>query len=200
MLSSDKQQNNREITVRLSEKRTVRFKIAPVDIFTYENEESIEDAIHTLFLMSPEFLKSEAGLKEAWQTPESRLELLKQTEKKGFSYNKLKTMQKALSFDDSDLMDLLLYIGWGTQAVPRKERAQRAASRIKSEFGGILSKLLEHILNEYIKEGENTLGYDSLAEHIQNVFGSSYLGHAKFETIMEIKNVYRKFQHFLYTD
>ena len=81
--------------------------------------------LELLFGALPEFFKDEDELRAIWSKPDTRRELLRNLEDKGFDRSQLAEIQRALEAEQCDLYDVLAYIAFALPRITRQERADR---------------------------------------------------------------------------
>ncbi|MFM2111982.1 MAG: hypothetical protein RLZZ271_642, partial [Pseudomonadota bacterium] len=79
-----------------------------------------------LFGAMPEFCRDEDELRRIWSLPDTRKALLAGLAEKGFDKGTLKGMQTCIEAENSDLFDVLAYVSYAAEPIPREQRAQAA--------------------------------------------------------------------------
>lgn len=74
----------------------------------------------------PGFFKDEDELRKLWSLPGTRKKLLEELNEKGYSGAQLDDLRKLVHGEDSDLYDVLNYIAYHKELVPRVKRAEKA--------------------------------------------------------------------------
>ena len=71
-------------------------------------------------------------------------------------------MQKVIDADNCDLFDVLAYVAFESNKVPRTERSRWARMAISSDYGVRQRSFLEFVLEQYEKVGVEELDQDKL--------------------------------------
>jgi type I restriction enzyme R subunit len=71
-------------------------------------------------------------------------------------------MQKIIDAENSDLFDVLAYIGFHLPPISREERASRAKIAISTHFNTKQRVFLEFVLSQYVKVGVEELAQEKL--------------------------------------
>lgn len=87
----------------------------------------------------------------------ARTEFLNQLEENGIFIHELKALKQ---FQNCDEFDILLSLATGAQALSRKERAKKA-NRFLAELEPKARELMDFLLQQYIKNGFNELGFSN---------------------------------------
>jgi type I restriction enzyme R subunit len=117
-----------------------------------------------LFGALPDFFKDEEELRRIWSQPETRKQLLGRLADKGFPLEQLHQMQKVIDADNCDLFDVLAYVAFESNKVPRAERSRWARKAISSDYGVRQRSFLEFVLEQYEKVGVEELDQDKLPD------------------------------------
>jgi len=115
-----------------------------------------------LFGALPDFFKDEDELRRIWSQPETRKQLLGRLADKGFPLEQLHQMQKVIDADNCDLFDVLAYVAFESNKVPRAERSRWARKAISSDYGVRQRSFLEFVLEQYEKVGVEELDQEKL--------------------------------------
>ncbi|GJM32388.1 MAG: type I restriction endonuclease subunit R [Saprospiraceae bacterium] len=153
--------------------------------------------IEQLFGDIPTLFKDEEQLRKIWSLPDTRKKLLEELSEKGYSQPQLEDLQKLVHGQDSDLFDVLIYIAYHKDLVPRLERAERAKVYLIT-YDPAQQDFLNFVLEQYVKMGVHELDDAKLPA----LLGLKYnaLADAKRELgdIRSIRSTFIEFQEYLY--
>lgn len=153
--------------------------------------------IQQLFGDLPSIFKSEEDLRRLWSSPGTRKKLLTELEEKGYSQTQLKDLSKVVHGEDSDLFDVLSYVAYHKELVPRLERAEKAKIHL-NDYSAPQQEFLNFVLDQYVKEGVTELDDDKLSPLLTLKYQSiSDAKHALGE-IKSIRATFIGFQEYLY--
>lgn len=137
----------------------------------------------------PEFFQSEDELCKLWSLPGTRKKLLTELEEKGYTNAQLEDLRKLVHGEDSDLFDVLSYVAYHKDLVPRLERAERAKIQL-GDYNAKQQDFINFVLEQYVKEGVNELDDAKLPDLLELKYKA--LADAKRE-LGEIKNIRKTF-------
>jgi len=145
----------------------------------------------------PDFFESEDALRKMWSLPDTRKKLLQELEDKGYTAAQLEDLRSVVHGDDSDLFDVLSYVAYHKDLVPRLDRAERATLYFDS-YNKAQQEFLNFVLEQYVKEGVSELDDAKLSDLLTLKY--SALADAKNELgdIPSIRNTFIGFQKYLY--
>lgn len=158
---------------------------------------SAQEFLYSLFGQLPELFKNEDELRTIWSKPDTRKKLLAELSERGFAKQQLVEFQKLLNAENSDLYDVLAYIGFNSDILERSVRADRAKIHLNN-YDPKQQEFLDFVLNQYIKEGVSELD-DSKLGHLL-VLKYNALADAKkaLGDIPSIRDTFIGFQGYLY--
>jgi type I restriction enzyme R subunit len=160
---------------------------------------SAEQFLKSLYGKLPEFFKNEAELRTLWSEPATRKALLEGLASKGYGREQMAEMQKIIDAENSDLFDVLAYIGFRLAPISRQERADRAKIDISTHFNSKQRVFLEFVLSQYVKVGVDELAQEKLTPLLRlkynNAISDAVADLGKPE---EIGKVFTGFQKYLY--
>ena len=139
---------------------------------------SAEQFMQTLFGDIPKFFESEEQLIQIWSVPETREKLLETLSEAGYSEGQLEELRKLVHGEESDLFDVLSYIAFHSDLVPRLERSSYAKIRLDS-YDIHQQEFLNFVLDQYVRKGVGELSDDKLKPLIE----------LKYNTIADAKKV-----------
>ena len=158
---------------------------------------SAEDFVKRLFGDLPQFFNSEEDLRKIWSIPTTRKRLLEELSEKGYSQTQLQDLRKIVHGEDSDLFDVLAYIAYHRDLVPRLERAQRA--RIKfAPYSPAQQEFLNFVLEQYVRTGVEELDDAKLPDLLELKYNALADAKKALGDIPSIRNVFIGFQEYLY--
>ncbi|MCC5913382.1 MAG: restriction endonuclease subunit R, partial [Balneolaceae bacterium] len=158
-----------------------------------------EEFVHNLFGDIPSFFKNEDELRKIWSKPETRKRLLQELSEKGYSQTQLEDLKKMVHGEDSDLFDVLAYIAYHSEIVPRTERASRAKLHLDS-YDAKQQEFINFVLEQYIRDGVSELDDEKLPNLIELKYNA--LANAKRElgSVKTIRDTFIGFQEWLYSE
>jgi type I restriction enzyme, R subunit len=158
---------------------------------------SAEEFVKRLFGDLPQFFNTEEELRRIWSLPTTRKRLLEELSEKGYSSSQLQDLRRIVHGEDSDLFDVLTYIAYHRDMVPRLERAERA--RIKLEtYNPAQQEFLNFVLEQYVREGVDELDLGKLPDLLELKYNAIADAKNILGDISTIKNVFIGFQEYLY--
>ena len=108
-------------------------------------------------------------------------------------------MQKIIAAENSDLFDVLAYVGYSTPPLTREERALRAKVIIHSRFNTKQQAFLDFVLTHYVRVGVEELNRDKLGALLRLRYrGSIQDAIEDLGPAGEISEVFNQFQKWLY--
>ena len=123
---------------------------------------SASEFIKQLYGDLPNFFSSEDELRKLWSLPDTRKKLLSELNEKGYSHKQLSDLKNLVNGHDSDLFDVLNYIAYHKDLVPRFERAEMAKMRL-GDYSENQREFLNFVLEQYIEEGVDELYVEKLS-------------------------------------
>jgi type I restriction enzyme R subunit len=146
------------VTVKLSDGKAIEIDATLKTTFwTLEGiPMSATEFIKRLFGDLPSFFKSEEELRTLWSKPSTRNKLLLELEENGYTHDQLEDLRQLVQGEDSDLYDVLSYVAYHKDLVPRLERAERAKIQL-GDYNIQQQGFLNFVLEQYVKEGVQEL-------------------------------------------
>lgn len=159
---------------------------------------SATEFLESLFGTIPELFKSEQELREIWSLPHTRKNLLDALHERGFSKEQLEEFQKILHAENSDLYDVLAYVAFRSQIVPREVRAEDARTHLKG-YDTKQIEFVNFVLSKYVSSGVYELDESNLRPLLLLKYKT--LSDAKKELGMtdRIRKTFISFQAHLYS-
>jgi len=158
---------------------------------------SAAEFIQQLFDELPQFFNTEEELRKVWSLPETRKNLLIELEEKGFNKAQLEDLRLLVNGEDSDIFDVLSYIAFHKNLVPRKERAKRAKIQF-SKFSQAQQEFLEFVLSQYVQNGVYELDDDKLPNLLHLKYRAIADAKKALGEIKSIRDIFIGFQEDLY--
>ena len=160
---------------------------------------STEEFLHKLFGQLPKFFKSEDELRTLWSKPDTRKTLLASLDEAGFGDSELRTLQKLINAENSDLYDVLEYVfNSDIKPISRIERVARAKENIMAILDDKQREFIDFILSKYVESGVNELDQDKLPLLLTNKYQSLEDALAVLGSVSEISSLFIDFQKYLY--
>lgn len=158
---------------------------------------SSEEFIKQLFGDLPSFFKSEDELRKLWSMPSTRKRLLEELSEKGYSGAQLDDLRKLVHGEDSDLYDVLNYVAYHVDLVPRLERAAKAKIHFQ-DYNPKQQEFLNFVLDQYVKVGVDELDGDKLSPLLILKYNAIADAKKELGDIPSIRNAFVGFQQHLY--
>ena len=158
---------------------------------------SAEAFIRQLFGDVPSFFSSEEELRTLWSKPSTRKELLTALEEKGYTNAYLEDLRKLVHGEDSDLLDVLNYVAYHKEFVPRRERAEEAKLRL-GDYDPQQQAFLRFVLEQYVREGVRELSDAKLPDLLALRYEATADAQRTLGEMDTIRETFRGFQAHLY--
>jgi len=159
---------------------------------------SSAEFIKQLFGDLPEFFESESDLLKIWSLPSTRKKLLTELSKKGYSNSQLEDLRHLIHGEDSDLFDVLSYVAYHKDLVPRLECASRAKVML-NDYNPKRQEFLNFVLEQYIKEGVNELDDSKLPDLLELKYNAIANAKNQLGSVKVKREVFIGFQKHLYS-
>ncbi|MAT55993.1 MAG: restriction endonuclease subunit R [Saprospirales bacterium] len=158
---------------------------------------SAEEFVRQLFGDLPTFFSDEEELRKLWSSPSTRKKLLEELSENGYTVEQLEELRRLVHGEDSDLYDVLSYIAYHKNLVPRLERAERAKVYL-SDYDPKQQEFLNFVLEQYVRDGVDELDDDKLGQLL--ILKYKAIADAKRElgNIKSIRETFIGFQEYLY--
>ncbi len=147
----------------------------------------------------PKFFKDDDDLRNQWQNPETRKDLLEKMEHDGFSLDKLIKVQEMLNYEKCDMLDVLEYLAYDTTPIERERRVELVKADITADLNTKQTEFANFIMEQYIQQGYTQLSLENLPELIKLKYGTTNDAKAELGSMAEIRNMFIDFQKELYT-
>ena len=160
---------------------------------------SAEEFIKQLFGDLPAFFENEDQLRKIWSKPSTRKKLLEELSDKGYTDTQLQDLRQLVHGENSDLFDVLNYVAYQKDMLPRTDRAQQALIQI-NDYDAKQQAFLNFVLKQYVKEGVSELDDGKLGDLIKLNYGTIDDAKNELGTIENIRETFIGFQEHLYQE
>jgi type I restriction enzyme R subunit len=158
---------------------------------------SAKEFIKQLFGDLPMLFGSENELRELWSLPGTRKKLLEELNEKGYTHAQLEDLRKLIHGEDSDLFDVLNYIAYHRDLIPRLTRADNAKIRLE-DYHPKQQEFLNFVLEQYVKEGVDELDDAKLPDLLELKYKAITDAKRELGDIKSIRDAFIGFQGWLY--
>ena len=159
---------------------------------------SAEEFMQTLFGDIPKFFESEDQLINIWSVPETREKLLESLSEAGYSVSQLEDLRKLVNGQESDLFDVLSYVAFHSDLIPRLERRSYAKIHLDS-YDTDQQEFLNFVLDQYVKKGVGELSDDKLKPLIELKYNTIADAKKVLGSPTTIRETFIGFQKYLYS-
>ncbi|WP_435136785.1 EcoAI/FtnUII family type I restriction enzme subunit R [Formosa sp. A9] len=156
-----------------------------------------EEFIEQLFGDLPALFKSEEELRAIWSLPNTRKKLLEELSEMGYSESQLEDLRNMIHGEDSDLYDVLCYVAYQSELLPRLERASRAKVQM-NDYNSKQQEFLNFVLDKYVEDGVNELDDSKLSPLLILKYNSIADAKRELGDIKSIRESFIGFQSHLY--
>ncbi len=120
---------------------------------------------------------------------------------KGYNRELLTEMQQIIDAQNGDLYDVLAYVAFALQPVPRTERAEHAKQSMDHQFSDKQRAFLDFVLAQYVKVGDVELDTEKLSPLLRLEYNNAIAdAFAELGTPAQVREVFSGFQRYLYQD
>lgn len=196
----EEKEKRKRIKIKLSDGKEREIQHMVATSFWSKEGKPITDQefMQNLFGKMPDFFKNEDELRKLWSKPDTRKTLLERLEEEGFGKDELKTLQKLIDAQNSDLFDVLEYVFNSQKPITRSDRVQRAKNDILTNLNDKESEFIDFVLSKYVESGFEELEHEKLPGLLRNKYqtledAKSILGDPK-----NISLLFTGFQKYLY--
>lgn len=155
--------------------------------------------IKQLFGDLPAFFKNESELRKIWSLPSTRRKLLTDLSEKGYTNSQLNDLQHLIHGEDSDLFDVLSYVAYHKELVPRVERAGKAKIYL-NDYSKNQQDFLNFVLEQYVRQGVGELDDAKLPDLLELKYQEITDAKKELGDIKSIRETFVKFQEHLYEE
>ncbi|WP_417607971.1 EcoAI/FtnUII family type I restriction enzme subunit R [Owenweeksia hongkongensis] len=187
------------ITVKLSGGKALEIDATSKTTFWSPEGKPISapEFIKLLFGDLPTFFASEEELRRLWSQPATRKKLMEELEEKGYTNAQLDDLSTLVHGEDSDLYDVLNYVAYHKDLVPRLDRAESAKIQL-SDYDPKQQEFLNFVLDQYVKEGVNELDDAKLPDLLELKYHTISDAKTHLGGIPGIRKAFIDFQEYLY--
>ncbi len=153
--------------------------------------------IEQLFDDLPAFFHNEDELRKIWSLPSTRRKLLTDLSEKGYTDSQLKDLQHLIHGEDSDLFDVLSYVAYHKDLVPRVTRADKAKIYLH-DYSKNQQDFLNFVLQQYVDQGVSELDDTKLPDLLELKYQAIADAKRELGDIKSIRETFVKFQEHLY--
>lgn len=158
---------------------------------------SATEFLKQLFGDLPGLFNSEEELRKLWSLPSTRKKLLAELEEKGYTNEQLEDLRKLVRGEDSDLFDVLSYVAYQKDLLPRLERAEKAKIQL-GDYNPKQQDFLNFVLEQYVKEGVDELDDAKLPDLLELKYKAIADAKRELGEIKTIRETFIGFQEHLY--
>ncbi len=158
-----------------------------------------QEFMESLFGDLTNILKDEQELARIWSLPSTRKKLLEELNEKGYTRAQLNDLRKLVQGAESDLFDVLSYVAYHKNLVPRLARAERAKIQLM-DYDAKQQEFLNFVLEQYIRDGVNELDDQKLPELLKLKYKEISDAQQELGSIQSIRAAFIGFQEYLYKD
>lgn len=189
------------ITVKLGKNKVIEFDSMVNTSFWSPTGTPISSGafLKQLFGDLPNFFDSEAQLREIWSIPSTRKKLLTELEEKGYTTEQLQDLRSIIHGEESDLFDVLSYVAYQKDLIPRLDRATKASLHF-NDYNTNQQDFLNFVLEQYVKEGVEELDDDKLSPLLHLKYNSITDAKNQLGEVRSIRDMFIGFQKGLYED
>lgn len=155
--------------------------------------------IQQLFGDLPHFFKSEEELRKMWSLPSTRKKLLEELEDKGYTNDQLEDLKRMIHGEESDLFDVLNYVSYHKDLVPRLERAEKAKIQL-GDYDPKQQDFLNFVLDQYVRDGVEELDDAKLPDLLELKYNAIADAKKELGAIKTIRETFIGFQEHLYNN
>ena len=193
----------RKIKIKLSDGKVREIQTMSNTMFYVDGKPiSAEEFVQRLFktLNLPQLFINEQALREQWQNPMTRIELLAKLEEHGCPKSHLLELQEMIQATHCDLFDVLEYISYARKPITRSERVAQAKSNIHSLLNDRQSDFINFVLANYVQDGVDELDIANLSKILMSKYGALSDAQKNLGTEEEIRSIFVDFQRYLYQE
>ena len=154
--------------------------------------------LESLFGTLPEFFKDEDELRRIWSDPETRRKLLADLADRGFGKEPLAEMQRVVEAENSDLFDVLAYVAFARDPLPRVARAEAAKAASAAEFSDKQRAFIDFVLAQYVQQGVHELDQEKLSPLLRLRYRALNDAFAELGKPDQVRQLFVGFQRHLY--
>jgi len=158
---------------------------------------SSAEFVQQLFGDIPALFQNEEELRKIWSRPDTRKKLLQELKEKGYSQQQLEELKCLVHGQDSDLYDVLAYIAYHTEIIPRSDRANLAKVHLHS-YNPKQQKFINFVLDQYVRAGVSELDDQKLPDLLELKYKALTNAKQELGSVQAIRELFIGFQEWLY--
>lgn len=158
-----------------------------------------EEFMNQLYGDLPTLVADEEALRKIWSLPSTRKKLLEELREKGYTNSQLEDLRNLIHGEDSDLFDVLSYVAYHKDLVPRLVRAEKAKVQLK-DYNPKQQEFLNFVLEQYVRDGVEELDDDKLSPLLHLKYSSITDAKRELGDVASIREAFIGFQEHLYGD
>jgi len=124
---------------------------------------------------------------------------LEELEEKGYSQAQLADLKRVIRAEGCDIFDVLNYIAYDKETIPRLQRAEQAKIKL-FDYDKNQQSFLNFVLEQYVKEGVKELDDKNLSELLKLKYHAISDAKEALGEIKDIRENFIGFQRYLYRD
>ena len=191
---------NKKIKIKLKDgkERAIQHMISTSFWSTDGKPISVEEFIKNLYGAMPEFFETEDELREIWSNPTTRKAFLDKIAEIGFGEEELRTVQKMIDAEKSDLFDVLNYISFCNPTISRAERVLQSKKVIFESLEEEQVEFLNFVLSKYEEKGVDELFEEKLPVLLNIKYHAIANAEKVLGSVDKIRSIFFGFQKELY--
>ena len=196
-----KEPKREKIKIKLSDGKTRQIKhVSSIMYWSPEGKPiTAREFVERMFEDLPQFFKHEDELRRIWQSPDTREKLLQELSDAGYDHDKLRSMQRLIEAEDSDIYDVLAYIAYNAEVLTRVDRAEHAKLRIHQLFQDNEQKeFIDFVLSKYKTDGVEELSLKKMRALLELKYHTVSDAALLFGSTERIRDTFVSFQKYLY--
>jgi len=192
---------NSMIKIRLSDGKTREIDATVKTTFWSPEGKPIghEEFLNQFYGELKDILKDEDELRKIWSLPSTRKKLLEALKDKGYTDSQFEDLRKVVRGEDSDLFDVLSFIAYNKNLVPRLERANKVIVQL-NDYNAKQQEFLNFVLEQYVRDGVNELDDKKLPELLELKYKALADAKRELGSAQSIREKFIGFQEYLYLD
>ena len=190
---------NGMIRIKLSKSKTLELdSMVKTSFYAPDGKPlSASEFLEKLFKDLPTLFGSEEELRRIWSLPDTRKRLLEELSEKGYSEAQLNELKRLVKAQHSDIFDVLSYIAYHREIVPRLTRASKAEIRLVA-YDQAKQDFLNFVLKQYVDEGVKELDDTRLKNLLELKYNTLHDAKEALGNIKGIREAFIGFQKYLY--
>jgi type I restriction enzyme, R subunit len=188
-----------KIKLRDGKEREIQHMVSTVFFNADGKPVSAKEYIGSMFGALPQFFKTEEELREIWSNPVTRKALLEKLAEAGFGKEQLESVQKIIDAENSDIFDVLGYIGFAVPTISRVERIEHNKDTILEGLDEKHKEFIEFVLAKYQEKGAEELDEAKLSPLLILKYHALSDAENTLGAVGAIRSIFFNFQRLLYS-